>query len=57
MPGLREEGFKRNNAFSICAFNETPQAEEPLHWGLEIYNFGIPFLRHHYYMYALSFSE
>ena len=30
-------------------------AQEPLTWGLEIYNFGKPFRGHHYYI--LSFSD
>ena len=45
MPGSREEDFKKNNAFSLYDLYCHVLTSE----GHEIYNFGRPFLGHHYY--------
>ena len=54
MPGSREEDFKRNNAFTLYDFYNHALAQEPCLRGHEIYNFGRPFLSHHYYILGLS---
>ena len=42
------------NAFSLYDFNGHVLAQERLLRGHEIYNFGSPFLGHHYYILGLS---
>ena len=54
MPGSKEEDFKRNNAFSLYDIYGQTLAQEPLLWGHKIYNFGKPYLGHHYYIFSLS---
>ena len=54
MPGSREEDFKRNNAFSHYSLYGHTLLQKPLNQGHEIYNFGRPFLDHHYYTLSLS---
>ena len=54
MHGSREEDFKRNNAFSLYDLYGHALAQEPLPQVHEIYNFGRPFLGHHYYILGLS---
>ena len=53
LPGSREENFKRNNAFSLYDLYGHALAQEPRPRGREIYNFGRPFLGHHYYLVCL----
>ena len=53
MPGSREEDFKRNNAFSLYDLYDHALAQ-PSPGGHESYNFGRPFLGHHYYILSLS---
>ena len=47
--------YIRNNAFSLHDLFGHAQAHESLPWGHKNYNFGGPFLGHHYY--ALSLSD
>ena len=39
MPGSREEDFKRNYKFLLYDLYGHAQAQEPLPWGHEMYNF------------------
>ena len=54
MPGSRKEDFQRNNAVLLYDLYGHSLAQEPLPRGHEIYNFGRPFLGHHYYILGLS---
>ena len=53
MPGNREEDFERNNAFPLHNLEGHAPAQEPLPRILKIYNFGRPFLGHHYFTLSL----
>ena len=50
MPRIREEDFKRNNAFTLYDLYGHAIA----HGGHEIYNSGRPFLGHHYFIISLT---
>ena len=52
----REQEFQRNNTFSQNDLYGHPIAKGPLSRGHEIFNFGRPFLGHHYYLLILSES-
>ena len=54
MPGSIEEDFYRKNAFPLYDLYGHTLAQEPFPRGYESYNFGRPFLGHHYYILSLS---
>ena len=54
MPGSREDDFLRHKAFSLFVLYDNALAQDPYPAGHEIYNFGRPFLGHHYYILGLS---
>ena len=54
MNGSREKDFKGNYTLSLYDLYGHTLAQEPLHRGHEIYNFGRPFLGQHYYTLSLS---
>ena len=53
MPGSREEDFLRNNAYSQYDLYGRTEVQKALPRGHEIYNFGRPFLVHHYIILSL----
>ena len=54
MPGSREDDFYRKNSFPLYDLYRHALAQELCPGGHEIYNFGRPFLGHHYYILSLS---
>ena len=54
MSGSIKEDFKRNNEFYSMTYMATPQHKTPCPGVHEIYNFGRPFLGHHYDILSLS---
>ena len=55
MPGIREEHFKRNNAFSQYDLYGHAPAQEPLPLGGMKFTILVdPSLGHHYYIFGLS---
>ena len=54
--GVEKKIFKeyKCNAFPLYELYGHVIAKEPLSWGHEIYNFGRPFVGHHYYTLKLS---
>ena len=54
MLGSREDDFYRKNAFPLFDLYGHAFVQKPLPRGHENYNFGRPFLGHHYYIISLS---
>ena len=52
MPRSRIEDFNEIKHFHHIDFMTTPYHNNPYHWGQAIYNFGITFLCHHYYIFS-----
>ena len=52
--GVEKKIFKEIMHFHYVTYMATPQHKNPCPGGHEIYNFGGPFLGHHYYILGLS---
>ena len=56
MAGCRENDSERNKHFHYMTYMATPYHQKTCPGGHEIYNFGRPFLGHHYNTLSLSES-
>ena len=52
--GVEKKIFKEIMLFHLMTYMATPEHKNSCARGHEIYNFGRPFLGHHYYIFGLS---